>query len=71
VGGGRDPHTAGVERILPAAAAASKPAGSLANDVAHARELLAQGYRALAFGDVQVAGAAFSAAMAGARAEGD
>src|SRR3954468_1066673 len=67
---GSEPHTAAVERILAAAAAASKPAGSLANDVAHARELLAQGYRALAFGDVGGAGAAFWAAMAGARTDG-
>jgi len=64
---GSELHLAAVQRILAAAEAAGKPAGSLANDVAHARELLAEGYRAIAFGDVQVAGPAFTAAMAGAR----
>ena len=61
---GSDTHTAAVDRILAAAAAAGKPAGSLANDVAHARALLAEGYRAIAFGDVQVMAPALAAAFA-------
>ena len=65
---GSEAHRAAVDRILAAAAAAGKPAGSLANDVAHARELLAEGYRAIAFGDMPVMGAALAAAFADARA---
>jgi 2-keto-3-deoxy-L-rhamnonate aldolase RhmA len=61
-------HTAAVDRILAAAAAAGKPVGSLANDVPHARELLAQGYRAIAFGDVQVMAPALAASFADVRA---
>ena len=38
-----DAHTAAVERVMRAAAAAGKPVGSLANDVADARRLLAHG----------------------------
>jgi 2-keto-3-deoxy-L-rhamnonate aldolase RhmA len=44
-------HTAAVERILSAAAAAGKPVGALATSVADAHELLRQGYRAVAYGD--------------------
>jgi 2-dehydro-3-deoxyglucarate aldolase/4-hydroxy-2-oxoheptanedioate aldolase len=65
---GSDALAAAVDRILAAAAAAGKPAGSLANDVAHARELLAQGYRAIAFGDMPVMGTARARAFADARA---
>jgi 2-keto-3-deoxy-L-rhamnonate aldolase RhmA len=65
---GSDVHTAAVDRILAAASAAGKPAGSLANDVPHARELLAQGYRAIAFGDVQVMAPALAASFAEVRA---
>ena len=64
---GSDVHTAAVDRILAAAAAAGKPAGSLANDVAHGRALLAEGYRAIAFGDVQVMAPALAAAFADVR----
>jgi 2-keto-3-deoxy-L-rhamnonate aldolase RhmA len=48
---GNPRHTAGVEQVFAAAAAAGKPVGALATSVADARALLGQGYRALVYGD--------------------
>ncbi len=48
---GNPRHTAAVERVFAAAAAAGKPVGALATGVADARALLSQGYRALVYGD--------------------
>jgi 2-keto-3-deoxy-L-rhamnonate aldolase RhmA len=61
-------HTAAVDRVLAAAAAAGKPAGSLANDAADARRLLEMGFRAIALGDAPVFGGALTAAFAAVRA---
>ncbi len=57
-------HTAAVERVLAAAAAVGKPVGSLANDAADARRLLAMGFRAIALGDSPLFGAALTSALA-------
>lgn len=48
---GHPRHTAAVEQVFAAAAAAGKPVGALATGVADARALLGQGYRALVYGD--------------------
>jgi 2-keto-3-deoxy-L-rhamnonate aldolase RhmA len=48
---GHPRHTAAVEAVFAAAAAAGKPVGALATGVADAQALLAQGYRALVYGD--------------------
>ena len=61
-------HTAAVDRVLRAAAAAGKPVGSLANDVADARRLLEMGFRVIVLGDSPVFGAALTSALAGVRA---
>ena len=50
------------------AAAAGKPVGSLANDVADARRLLAMGFRTIVLGDSPVFGGALTAAFADVRA---
>ena len=44
-------HAAAVERVFAAAAAAGKPVGTLATSVDDARQLLRQGYGAIAYGD--------------------
>jgi 2-keto-3-deoxy-L-rhamnonate aldolase RhmA len=64
-----DAHTAAVERVMRAAAAAGKPVGSLANDVADARRLLAMGFRVILLGDSPVFGAALTSALADVRAD--
>ena len=61
-------HTAAVERVFAAAAAAGKPVGSLANDAADARRLLAMGFRIVALGDASVVGGALTSAFADVRA---
>jgi 2-dehydro-3-deoxyglucarate aldolase/4-hydroxy-2-oxoheptanedioate aldolase len=48
---GHPTHTAAVQKVFAAAAAAGKPVGALATDVRDAQALLAQGYRALVYGD--------------------
>jgi 2-keto-3-deoxy-L-rhamnonate aldolase RhmA len=48
---GNPRHTAAVEQVFAAAAAADKPVGALATSVADAQVLLSQGYRALVYGD--------------------
>jgi 2-dehydro-3-deoxyglucarate aldolase/4-hydroxy-2-oxoheptanedioate aldolase len=48
---GHPRHTAAVEQVFAAAAAAGKPVGALATSVEDARALLSQGYRALVYGD--------------------
>jgi 2-keto-3-deoxy-L-rhamnonate aldolase RhmA len=48
---GNPRHTAAVEQVFAAAAAAGKPVGALATSVADAQALLGQGYRALVYGD--------------------
>jgi 2-keto-3-deoxy-L-rhamnonate aldolase RhmA len=62
------PHTAAVERVLKAGVDLGKPVGSLANDVADARQLLERGFRALVLGDSPVFGAALTSTLAGVRA---
>lgn len=44
-------HAAAVERVFAAAAAAGKAVGALATSVADGRDLLAKGYRAIAYAD--------------------
>lgn len=61
-------HTAAVQRVLAAAAAAGKPVGSLANDAADARRLRAMGFNVIVLGDASVVGDALSAAFADVRA---
>ena len=48
---GNPRHTAAVDQVFAAAAAAGKPVGALATSVADARALRGQGYRALVYGD--------------------
>ena len=48
---GHPTHTAAVQKVFAAAAAAGKPVGALATGVTDAQALLAQGYRALVYGD--------------------
>jgi 2-keto-3-deoxy-L-rhamnonate aldolase RhmA len=48
---GNPRHTAAVDRVFAAASAAGKPVGALATSVDDARALLAQGYRAVVYGD--------------------
>jgi 2-keto-3-deoxy-L-rhamnonate aldolase RhmA len=48
---GNPRHAAAVEQVFAAALAAGKPVGALATSVEDARALLAQGYRALVYGD--------------------
>ena len=60
-------HTAAVERVFAAAAAVGKPVGTLANDAADARRLLAMGFRVIALGDASVIGSALTSAFADAR----
>lgn len=61
-------HTAAVDRVLAAGAAAGKPVGSLANDAADARRLLAMGFRTIVLGDAPVFGGALTHALADVRA---
>jgi 2-keto-3-deoxy-L-rhamnonate aldolase RhmA len=61
-------HTAAVQRVFSAAAAVGKPVGSLANDAADARRLLAMGFRVIALGDASVIGGALTSAFADVRA---
>ena len=61
-------HTAAVDRVLAAGAAAGKPVGSLANDAADARRLLEMGFRTIVLGDAPVFGGALTHALADARA---
>ena len=51
---GNPRHTAAVEQVFAAAAAAGKPVGALATSVEDARSLLVQGYRAVVYGDAMV-----------------
>jgi 2-keto-3-deoxy-L-rhamnonate aldolase RhmA len=51
---GNPRHTAAVEQVFAAAAAAGKPVGALATSVADAQALLSQGYRALVYGDAML-----------------
>jgi 2-dehydro-3-deoxyglucarate aldolase/4-hydroxy-2-oxoheptanedioate aldolase len=48
------PHAAAVDRVMAAAAAVSKPVGSLANDLDDARNLLDRGFRMIVLGDLAV-----------------
>ena len=59
-------HTAAVDRVLAAGAAAGKPVGSLANDVADARRLLEKGFRPIVLGDSPVFAGALTSALAAA-----
>jgi 2-keto-3-deoxy-L-rhamnonate aldolase RhmA len=60
-------HTGAVDRVLAAGAAAGKPVGSLANDVADARRLLEQGFRPIVLGDSPVFAGALTSALAAVR----
>jgi 2-keto-3-deoxy-L-rhamnonate aldolase RhmA len=64
---GNPRHTAAVEQVFAAAAAAGKPVGALATSVADAQALLGQGYRALVYGDSMLFTGALREALAALR----
>jgi 2-dehydro-3-deoxyglucarate aldolase/4-hydroxy-2-oxoheptanedioate aldolase len=64
---GHPRHAQAVARILAAAASAGKGVGALATGIADARQLLGQGYRAVAFGDSLLFSDALGAAVTALR----
>jgi 2-dehydro-3-deoxyglucarate aldolase/4-hydroxy-2-oxoheptanedioate aldolase len=62
-------HAAATERVLAAAKGRGLPVGTLANDVADGRALLAAGYAAVVFGDTLVFTTGLRDSLAALRAE--
>jgi 2-keto-3-deoxy-L-rhamnonate aldolase RhmA len=63
-------HRAAVEQVFAGAAAAGKPVGVLATSIEDARQLLAEGYRALVYGDSMLFTSALREALGALRSPG-